>query len=152
METKRLNDVRGLMYLWQVDNIFIAGQPNEESFDKLSEMGITKILNMRSANECDFTFETEACKRLGLEYIQFPIVKDGELIPENCKKLSNLIDEKEKWFIHCGSANRIAAWLMTYLPLYRGMSFEEATKIAMENGLSNPGYIEQARKIVEQSA
>ena len=149
METKRLNDVPGLMYLWQVDNIYLAGQPSEESFDKLKEMGISKILNMRSADEIDFKFEIDACERLGFEYFQFPIVKDGELIPEQCKKLSEMINTEEKWFIHCGSANRIAAWLMTYLPVYRNMSFDEGVEIAMNNGLTNPGYIEQARKIVE---
>lgn len=152
MQTQRLNTVPGLMFFWQVDNIFLAGQPAEESFDSLKEMGFTKVLNMRSEDECDFSFEKGACARLDLEYIQFPIVKDGQLIAENCKKLSDMLNADDKWFVHCGSANRIAGWLMTYLTLYRGMNFDDATKIAMENGLSNPGFIEQARKIVAQGA
>lgn len=139
------------MFLWQVDNLYLAGQPNEGSFEKLKEMGFTKIINLRAENECDFAFEIAACKKLGMEYIQFPIVDGAELIADNCKRLSEMIDETEKWFIHCGSANRIAAWLMTYLPLYRGMSFEKATEVAMNNGLSNPGYIQQARKIVDKN-
>lgn len=152
METKRLNNVPGLMHLWQVDNLFVAGQPSEESFSKLKELGVTKVFNMRSIDECDFTFETEACKGLEIEYVQFPIVSNGELIPEACKRLSELLDKENNLFIHCGSANRIAAWLMTYLPLYRDMSFDEATQVAMENGLSNPGFIEQARKIVAHNS
>jgi protein tyrosine phosphatase (PTP) superfamily phosphohydrolase (DUF442 family) len=151
MQTKRINEVPGLMYLWQVDNLFIAGQPAAESFDTLKELGVKKILNMRSENECDFSFETSACKRLGLEYIQFPILENGLLIPENCKRLSEMLNETDKWFVHCGSANRIAGWLMTYLPLYRNIPFEEAVEIATKNGLSNPALIEQARKIVEEN-
>lgn len=148
METKRLNNVPGLMFLWQVDNLLLAGQPDEESFETLKEMGVTKVFNLRGESEMDFSFEKEACERLRMGYVQFPLVEAGQLIPENCEKLSNMIDENEKWFIHCGSANRIAGWLMTYLTKYRKMTFEQATEIAMNNGLSNPGFIEQARQIV----
>jgi protein tyrosine phosphatase (PTP) superfamily phosphohydrolase (DUF442 family) len=151
MQTKRINDVPGLMYLWQVDNLYLAGQPSEVSFDKLKDMGFKKIFNMRSADECDFSFETQACQRLNMEYIQFPIVENGMLVPANCKKLSDMLNRDEKFFIHCGSANRIAAWLMTYLPLYRNIPFDQAVEIAMDNGLSNPGFIEQARQIVEKN-
>lgn len=148
MECKRLNTVPGLMFLWQVDNLLIAGQPAEQSFDSLKEMGVKKVINLRSETEMDFSFEKEACERLGMEYVQFPLVENGQLLPSSCEKLSNMIDENDKWFIHCGSANRIAGWLMTYLTKYRNLSFEQATEIAMNNGLSNPGFIEQAREIV----
>lgn len=153
MQCQRLNNVPDLTQFWQVDNLFIAGQPSEESFEMLAKMGFTKIFNMRSENESDFNFEIEACQRLGMEYIQFPIVENGELIPDHCKKLTECIDAEinaeNKCLIHCGSGNRIAAWLMTYLPLSRGISFEEAVQIAMNNGLSSPAFIEQAKKIVE---
>lgn len=148
METKRLNTVPGLMYLWEVDNLLIAGQPQTQSFEALKEFGITKVFNMRNSNEMDFSDEIAECERLDLEYINFPLVINGQLDREACDKLSKSIDEKDKWFIHCGSANRIAGWLITHLTKYRGMSFEEACEIAMNNGLTNPAFIEQARDIV----
>jgi len=147
MECSRLNNIKGLMYLWSVDNLLIAGQPQAESFEELKKLGITKVFNMRSENEMDFTFEKEACERLGLEYIQFPLVENGQLIKESCEKLSSMINETDKWFIHCGSANRIAGWLITYLTKYRKMDFNKACEIAMNNGLSNPAFIEQAKII-----
>lgn len=150
MECSRLNNIKGLMYLWSVDNLLIAGQPQAESFEELKKLGITKVFNMRSEDEMDFSFEKEACSKLGLEYIQFPLVENGQLIKENCEKLSSMINETDKWFIHCGSANRIAGWLITYLTKYRKMDFDKACEIAMNNGLSNPAFIEQA-KIITQS-
>ena len=149
METKRLNDVPGLMHLWQVDNLLIAGQPSEESFAKFSEMGIKKVFNLRSINEVDFSFEVDACQKFGFEYTQIPIVSDGELIPQACEELSSLVNADEVILIHCGSANRVAAWLMTYLSTRRNIKFDDAVDIATNSGLSNPAFIEQARKIVE---
>jgi protein tyrosine phosphatase (PTP) superfamily phosphohydrolase (DUF442 family) len=138
------------MFLWEVDNLLLAGQPGEQSFEILKEMGVTKVVNLRGESEMDFSFEIEACSRLEIGYVQFPLVEAGELIAQNCERLSSMIDDNEKWFIHCGSANRIAGWLMTYLTKYRKMTFEQATEIAMNNGLTNPGFIEQARNIVNK--
>ena len=59
MQTKRLNTVPGLMYLWEVDNLLIAGQPEAKSLATLKEMGITKVFNMRSPEEMDFSFENQ---------------------------------------------------------------------------------------------
>lgn len=149
METKRINEVPGLMHLWQVDNMLLAGQPQEESFQKLKEMGVTKVFNLRSEDEMDFNYEIEALKKLDIPYIQFPIIKDGNLIAENCLRLNSELNEKDIIMIHCGTANRVAGWLMTYLPLERGMSVDEAVEIAMNNGLTKPDFIEQAKTIVK---
>ena len=147
MKTQRLNDVPGLMFLWQVDNLLCAGQPSPESFEAIKERGVTKVFNMRDNSEMDFSFEKEACQELGMEYIQFPLMVDGVLNKEACNKLSESINETDTWFIHCGSANRIGGWLITYLVQYRKMAFDAALEIAMNNGLTNPGFIEQARDI-----
>jgi len=150
MEYKRITDINGLMHLWKVDNLYLAGQPSIESFEKIKELGVTKIINLRSAGEMDFSAEIEKVNSLGLEYVQFPIVENGELNAENCERLSKMIDKENPHFIHCGSANRVAGWLITYLTDYRGMSFDDAVEIAEQNGLSNPGFIDQAEMIVKK--
>ena len=149
METKRINDIPGLVHAWEVDNMLLTGQPQENSFNKLKELGVKRIINFRDENEMDFSFEKAACKELGIEYIQLPIISNGELIAENCLKINDLLNEDDNVLIHCGTANRVAGWLMTYLPLKRGMDFEQASQIAMDSGLTKPDFIEQARKIVE---
>lgn len=149
MQPVRLNNVPGLVFLWQFENLFIAGQPSEESFEGIKALGVSKVYNMRSAQEADFDFEQKACETLGMDYEQFALVENGKLSAEQCKKLSELINDEDKFFIHCGSANRISGWLITYLTQYKNYSFDQATDIAMNSGLTNPAFIEQARDIVE---
>ena len=148
MEQKRITDIPGLMYLWKVDNLYLAGQPSPESWSAIKNLGVSKIYNLRAEGEMDFSGEIETIKELGLDYEQFPIVNNGELIAENCDRLGKAINDTEPQFIHCGSANRVAGWLMVYLVKYRNLSFDEAVEIAQRNGLSNPGFIEQAEKIL----
>jgi protein tyrosine phosphatase (PTP) superfamily phosphohydrolase (DUF442 family) len=148
MNTKRITDISGLNFLWQVDNLYCAGQPSEESFSQIKDLGVSKIFNLRDNTEMDFSFEENVCAELGLEYIQFPLMVGGQLNSEACHRLSESINENEKWFIHCGSANRIGGWLITYLVKYRNMEFEAAVEIASNNGLTNPGFIEQAKAVL----
>jgi protein tyrosine phosphatase (PTP) superfamily phosphohydrolase (DUF442 family) len=149
METKRITDIPGLMQLWKVDNLLCAGQPSLDSFAPLKEMGIKKVYNMRGESEMDFSEEIKQCKSLGLEYIQFPLVIDGALSKEACSKLSSSINEDDLFLIHCGSANRIGGWLITHLVSHKNMEFDAAVEVAMNNGLTNPTFIEQAREILE---
>jgi protein tyrosine phosphatase (PTP) superfamily phosphohydrolase (DUF442 family) len=148
MKTQRITDISGLNFLWQVDNLYCAGQPGEESFAEIKSLGVTTVFNLRDVSEMDFSFEEKACAELGMEYIQFPLMVNGQLSTEACHRLSESIDDNEKWFIHCGSANRIGGWLITYLVKYRNMDFEEAVEIASNNGLTNPGFIEQAQSVL----
>ncbi len=148
METKRITDIPGLAYLWKVDNLYLAGQPSPESWEKIKELGVKKVFNLRDSAEMDFSAEEQVLKELGIDYEQFPIVVGGQLNRENCERLSSQLDETTPQFIHCGSANRVAGWLITYLTKHRGLSFDEAVEIAQENGLSNPGFIEQAEELI----
>lgn len=148
MKTNRITTIPGLMYLWQVDNLLCAGQPDIESFAPLKDMGIKKVFNMRHESEMDFNAHVEECKNLGLEYKQFSIMDNGVLSKESCEKLTNSINDKDLILIHCGSANRIGGWLITYLVSHKKMEFDAAVEIAMNNGLTNPAFIEQARDII----
>ncbi len=148
METSRITTIPGVMQLFKVDNLLCAGQPSTESFIQFKEMGVKKIFNMRGESEMDFSEEMEKCKSLGMEYTQFPLVVDGALSKESCEKLSNSINENDLFLIHCGSANRIGGWLITHLVGKKNMDFDAAVEVAMNNGLTNPAFIEQARDIV----
>lgn len=147
MQGKRITDVPGLAYLWQVDNLYLAGQPSPDSWKPLKDLGITKIINLRGEGEMDFAGEIADIKAQEMEYEQFPIVVNGELSAENCKKLSDMIEGEGPHFIHCGSANRVGGWLITYLNMYKNIDFDEAVDIAAANGLTNPGFVDHARRI-----
>ena len=147
MASNRITDLPGLMYLWKVENLYLAGQPSALSWEHIKNLGVKKIINLRDVSEMDFSEEITILNTLGLEYLQFPICENGNLIPENCQKLSEMLNTTDPHFIHCASANRVGGWLITYLVQYRNMDFDDAAQIAEENGLSNPGYIEQAEDI-----
>ena len=147
MKGERITSISGLNYLWKVENLYLAGQPSPESWSEIKELGISKVINLRNDSEMDFSAEISDVKKMGLSYEQFPIVENGQLNAANCKKLSDMINKEDSFLIHCGSANRVGGWLITYLTQYCNIDFEEAVEIASENGLSNPGFIDQAKAI-----
>ena len=150
MDTKRITDIPGLMHLWKVDNLYLAGQPNDDSWEHIKELGIKKIINLRGEGEQDFSNEKAMVVELGMEYSQLPIMGTAGLDLEACRSLNSMIDTDGTHFIHCGTANRVAGWLITYLTTKRGMSFDDAVAVAEENGLSNAGFIEQAEDIISK--
>ena len=148
----RITDIPGVMHLWKYENIYLSGQPAPGSWEHIKNLGVKTIVNARWDFEADFSEQDKIVKELGINYVNIPVVdvRNGQLIPENCEKLSQLIKDGEDIYIHCGTANRIAAWLMTYLPKYKNMDFEKAVEVAQENGLSNPGFIGQAEAIANR--
>lgn len=151
MKSTRITDVPGMMHLWKLDNFYLAGQPQPESIEAIKDMGIKKVFNLRGAGELDFSWEEARLKELGIAYEQFPIVTENGLDADNCKKLTDQLNDSDTFFIHCGSANRVGAWLITYLVEKKGMDFDEAVDLALESGLSNPGFVEQAIKVIEKN-
>ncbi len=146
----RVTDISGLNTLFKYDNFYIAGQPNLNAWDEIKKLNIKKVFNIRGQGEMDFSEQEAKLKELGLDYEQFPIIEDGSIIKENVLKLSEGVDEKENFFIHCGSANRVAVWLIIYLVKYKNIDFEDAVDIATKNGLVNSVFIDQAVNICEK--
>lgn len=152
LATKRITDMPGMNFLWQVDNLYLAGQPAPESLEHIKNLGIKKVFNLRAPGEMDFSWEVNGLKELGIDYEQLPILDaTAHLDPLNCKKLSDQMSEDTPQFIHCGSANRVAGWLITYLVLYRGLGLEAAVEIAHHNGLSSTALVDQAISIIEKA-
>lgn len=149
MKSTRITDVPGLMHLWKLENLYLAGQPSPESVQALKDMNVKKVFNLRASSEADFSWEERALKEAGIEYEQFPIVTENGLDAANCSRLSGQLNEEDAFFIHCGSANRVGGWLITYLVQHRGLGFDQAVDVAMQSGLSNPAFADQALEIIE---
>lgn len=151
MDCCRVVDVKGIMNLFKVDNLYFSSQPNYESLCCLKESkGVKKIVNLRSSCEMDFEVEKKWCEDLGLQYIELPLLKEGHFNFTNVKKLNDLIcDDCEPVFIHCGSANRVAGWGITYLVEKKNVDFDEACKIAEDSGLTSFEFIGEARDYLE---
>lgn len=150
MKSRRITDVKDLMHLWQVENLFLAGQPTPQSVDDIKKLGVDKVFNLRGEGELDFSWEPDAFKSVGIDYEQFPIITAQGLDADNCERLSQGIEEGKNYFIHCGTANRVGAWLITYLVKFKGMDFEDAVNLASESGLTNPAFVEQAQQVLQK--
>ena len=95
MQPKRIYDVSEISYLWQLENLYLAGQPGPKTFLELKERGVKRVVNLRDASEGDFSFEEKLCRELGMEYVQFPIIVGGRLSVENCQRLNKMMEENK---------------------------------------------------------
>ncbi len=75
-------DVTGFRAVFaEVDNLYISGQPEAASFEKLKEMGVTTVINLRTRREMDTREyvpfdEKEVVEQLGMDYIHIPLGGD----------------------------------------------------------------------------
>lgn len=148
MDLSRITDIKDMNFLFKVNNLFLGGQPSFESLDGLKDLGIKKVINLRAAQEGDFGFEVEYFAENKIEYHHFPILGQNGFDRAAIDKLNSLITQ-DNILIHCASANRVAGWLITYLVEEQGIDFDTATDIAMQSGLTNPGFISAASSAIE---
>ena len=145
---EKVNNIPGVDRVFRFENLYISSQPSNETLEWVRDQSINKVINLRDLDEMDFEFERNFCEKNQIDYHQFPITCNGNFITENLKKLNQLIENKsENYFIHCGSANRVIAWLLTYLPSHKNISFIDSEKMVREMGLTNDNFIDQARNI-----
>ena len=148
--SERITDIPELIHLWKYKNLYLAGQPGEKAWPVLKDRGVVRVINIRGAGEADFDKDKEIVEKLGMDYHHIALIDDGKISQKAADEISKKVQEVDSdkpVIIHCGSANRVAGWLMVHLTK-NGMDFKEAVKVAQENGLSNPGFIEQAQDIV----
>jgi protein tyrosine phosphatase (PTP) superfamily phosphohydrolase (DUF442 family) len=150
MKTEKIN-LEGVNNLFKTDGLYLAGQPSLDAIDKIKELGVDVIINFRNGGEVEYHDFEDKYKNLGIEYHHIPIVIHGSLDKDACKRTNDLINEDKTYFIHCGSANRVGGWLITYLVSKKGIDFEQAVDIARNSGLANVDFVEQARQIINNS-
>ncbi|MGB0454638.1 MAG: hypothetical protein ACPGJV_13095 [Bacteriovoracaceae bacterium] len=132
--------VEGMNNAYQVGNFYFGGQLNDAAMAHFKSLGVTKVYNLRNEEEGDFSWEEDFCEKEGMQYKQIPFLVDGAVNDDCVKELSSL-NESDKALIHCASGNRIGAWYVIYCVKNKGLSFDEASKLAFEVGLTNPGLL-----------
>ena len=132
-----------------------GGQPRNEHLEKLKADGIKTIINLRPPGEHRAAEEEEMAKKLGLRYINIPVVYATPK-EEDAVAFLKATDDKENRpaFIHCAAAIRVGAFWMIRRVLRDGMPVEAAEEEAKKIGLVNAphltgfakNYIEKHRK------
>ena len=105
-------------------DLFLGGQYNLRGLQRIREMGITAIVNLRE------TSLYEAASYLGLAYLHLPTVDNTPPRLEDLIKGADFVDEqiksKGKVYIHCRQGlGRGPSMAIAYL-LRKGTTFEDA--------------------------
>ena len=130
---------------WVNDRVAAGGQPTVPQIASLSREGFRAIINLRQPTEHDAAAEEAAAKESGLEYVNIP-VKTADPKPEQVGAFLKATANPRIFpvFIHCGSANRVAAFWMIRRVLVDKWDVEDAEKEAKVIGLKSPNLKEFA--------
>jgi len=122
------------------EKVATGGQPTDAAYAKLAANGYRAVLNLRTASEgVDLKHEQEVVEKAGLRYVNIPVVSSSpkpEQAEEFIKAVKN--SDNQPMLIHCGSANRVGAFLMIYRVVELGWPEDKALEEATRVGLTSP--------------
>ncbi len=127
------------------DNLVTGGPPSKSELLELKEVGITKVIDLRSPDEERSFNERAEAERLGLEYVSLPVSGAAGVTRENAKELDGLLQGGEKVFVHCASGNRVGALLAIRAHEIEGKSLDQSLELGRAAGL---GSLEEKVKSV----
>lgn len=121
-----------------------AGQPRPEHFAHLKEKGVKAVLNLRTPGEHRADEEKAEVERLGMKYINIPVVY-GEPTDAQVDEFLKITDDpaNRPMLIHCTAAIRVGAFWMIRRIVRDGMSYEDALAEARKVGLVNAPHLEE---------
>jgi uncharacterized protein (TIGR01244 family) len=134
-----------------VDEKFATGgQPADAAYAKLAANGYHAVLNLRTASEgVDLKHEQEVVEEAGMRYVNIPVVSNSpkpEQVEEFIKAVKN--SDNQPMLIHCGSANRVGAFLMIYRVVELGWPEDKALEESTRVGLTSPGLKKFAQEYI----
>ena len=121
--------------LYQIGNIYLSGQPDQEEFASLANNGVKLIINIRTAGEmkkfADEEFdEASYVKGLQVDYLNVGVGGPDGYNPEVIDVIANKIKaSKGKVLIHCRSAARATMVWMAWLVRTGQSSIDEAINL-----------------------
>lgn len=114
--------------------LLTAGQPSQEQFEAMAELGIQRFINLRTEGENGTGWEAEAAKKLGVDYVHIPIGGADAINEENAKRLAEALDGAPATLLYCGSSNRVGALLGLKARVCDGMTIEQARELGKAAG------------------
>jgi uncharacterized protein (TIGR01244 family) len=121
-----------------------AGQPRLEHFEYLKGKGVKTVLNLRTPGEHRADEEQAAVERLGMKYINIPVVYRDPTDAQVDEFLKITDDPANRpMLIHCTAAIRVGAFWMIRRIVRDGMSYDDALAEARKVGLVNAPHMEE---------
>lgn len=124
-------------------NLATAGQPGRSHFEALKAAGVQVVVDIRDPMEPRPLDEPETVRKLGMEYVNIPVLQgmlDDEMLDRTLAELRR--NAGRPTLLHCASANRVGGVLIPYFILDQGMSEDDAVEAAMKIGLRGADLLE----------
>ena len=130
--------------------IFIAGQPDYQGFVRAKTEGITAVIDMRRPGELAAFNEAEVVRNLGMKYYNVPVGGTNFRI-KDLRKVGKIVKNHspDKVLVHCGSGNRVAAWLVQHLVYDHVQPLDQSVEIAQKIYLTSSRVEDHVREIIK---
>lgn len=118
--------------------VLIGGQPAAADFEALRAAGVTRVFNLRTAEEMAAVGFDEAALAAasGMAYAQSPVGGAGGFTPAVLEAFAREMDAADgKLLLHCASGNRAGNLYAAWLVRYRGKTPAEAYREVAPLGL-----------------
>ena len=118
--------------------IYTAGQPTDAQLRALPGIGITRVVQLRPANERGTGWEEERATEIGLDFVRIPVAGKQGLTRTNAQRLADELARPTDAgvLICCRSSNRVGALLALKAVWLDGLTREEALTIGREGGMT----------------
>lgn len=115
-------------------DIYTAGQPTEEGFQKVAAMGVKSVINLLPEKEC-ISGEATMVQKNKMEYHSFPF-NPATIKLETVQQFGELLRSQEKpVLIHCSTGNHVGGMWFAYRVLVERAPLAIALKEARQIGL-----------------
>lgn len=131
----------GATNVTRVDAVLMCGgATTDDAIPALRKDGFVSVINLRQANEAgvDIDRSRAAAEAAGLRYVHVP-VRGSALEPASVEAFLAAVQDpaNQPMYIHCGTANRVAAMWLIKRVLVDGWDVERATGEATAIGLTS---------------
>lgn len=131
-------------------HVFTSGQPTKEQFAKLKDVGITRVVCLRAADEDGTGFEEEAAKAAGVHFVRLPIAGKDGLTRPNVESLAKELQDAGTGdtLVCCHTSNRVGAMLALKAAWIDGKPQAEAIEFGKQAGMKKlePAVVELLAK------
>ena len=135
------------------DSLATGGQPSDQAFSKLAANGFRSVLNLRTATEgVDLEKERALVEQAGMRYINIPVTGSAPKAEQAEEFIRAVRDSaNHPMLIHCGSANRVGAFMMIYRVVEQGWDEAKAEEEAVRIGLRSEELKKFAKEYIART-